>query len=132
VDAEAAARAWIDGWSAGWRALDPDPIAERYAEDAVFHSLVFRAPHRGREAVRDYAAENFSLEEDVEFWFGEPVADGDRAAVEWWASMREAGHVVTLAGVALLRFREDGLVAEHRDVWAAMDGRRAPFEGWGG
>ena len=32
--------------------------------------------------------------------------------------------VETIAGTSLLRFCEDGLVIEQRDVWAAVPGRR--------
>jgi hypothetical protein len=53
-----------------------------------------------------------------------PVVDGDRAAVDWWAvvTLRD-GSVETLAGTSLLRFADDGLVAEQRDVWATHAGR---------
>ena len=53
------------------------------------------------------------------------------AAVEWWASYREAGTKVTLAGTTVLRFGRDGLVAEHVDYWIEGSGRTAPFPGWG-
>ena len=62
-----------------------------------------------------------------EVWFGEPVTSGDRAAIEYWATIHVRGREVTLAGVSFLRFDSDGLVVEHRDVWAEADGahRRA-------
>jgi hypothetical protein len=48
------------------------------------------------------------------------VVDGDRAAVEYWAIITStSGDAETIAGVSLLRFDEDGRVAEHRDVWAS-------------
>ncbi len=59
-----------------------------------------------------------------EVWFGEPVTSGDRAAVEYWATIHVKGQDVTLAGVSFLRFDGDGLVVEHRDVWAEADGAR--------
>ena len=49
---------------------------------------------------------------------------GDRAAVEYWATMRVGGEEQTLAGTTLLRFDDDGLVVEHRDYWAMAEGRR--------
>jgi hypothetical protein len=52
--------------------------------------------------------------------FGEPIVDGDRAAVEWSAETTlKDGGTENLAGVSLLRFDEDGLVVEQRDFWAA-------------
>jgi hypothetical protein len=46
--------------------------------------------------------------------------DGDRAAVEWSAETRlKDGGGKKLAGVSLLRFDDDGLVIEQRDLWAS-------------
>jgi uncharacterized protein (TIGR02246 family) len=131
VDAEAAVRRWVEGWSEGWAAADPDRIAELYAEDAIFVSHPFREPHRGRAGVREYARWAFEDEETLDFSFGEPVAVGDRAIVEYRALMRSKGTERTLVGVALIRFGEDGLVLEQRDYWSMEDGRREPPAGWG-
>ena len=131
MDAEAAARRWVEGWSEGWAAADPDRIAVLYAEDAVFVSAPFREPHHGRAGVRDYARWAFEDEETLDFAFGEPAAAGDRAAVEYWALLSSQGSERTLAGVALIRFGDDGLVREQRDYWAMEDGRREPPAGWG-
>ena len=119
MDTDAAVRRWIDGWLTGWRALDAEQILVNYAEDAFYISHPFREQQTPREYVEWALAE----EEWAEPWFGEPVVDGDRAAVEWWAFVRENGRDVTLAGTSLLRFREDGQCVEQRDAWAVADGR---------
>jgi hypothetical protein len=72
------------------------------------------------------------LEADVDARFGRPIVEGDRAAVEWWATLVEDGEEITLAGFSWLRFDGDGLVAEQRDYWARRDGRTSPSEPWGG
>ena len=66
----------------------------------------------------------------MEAWFGQPIVDGDRAAVAWWASLTEDGREITLAGTSLLRFDADGLVADEWDTWNQADGRVAPTSGW--
>jgi len=114
-----AARRWVDAWMRGWRALDPEPIAAVYAAECFFLSHPFREP----QAPREYVEWAFAEEELAEPWFAEPVVDGDRAAVEWRACVRENGRDVTIAGTSLLRFREDGLCVEQRDAWAIVDGR---------
>ena len=119
MDTGDAARRWIDGWLRGWRALDPEPIVALYADDCLFLSHPFREP----QTPRGYVGWAFAEEDWAEPWFGVPVVDGDRAAVEWWAFVREDGRVITLAGTSLLRFREDGQCVEQRDAWAAADGR---------
>jgi ketosteroid isomerase-like protein len=119
VDTDEAVRRWIDGWSRGWRALDAEPIVALYADDCFFLSHPFREP----QAPRDYVEWALAEEDRAEPWFGEPIVEGDRAAVEWRAYVRENGRDVTLAGTSLLRFREDGLCIEQRDAWAVEDGR---------
>ena len=84
---EEAVRRWIDGWLRGWRALDPEPIVAVYADDCFFLSHPFREP----QTPREYVEWAFAEEEWAEPWFGEPLVDGDRAAVEWRAYVRENG-----------------------------------------
>ncbi len=55
-------------------------------------------------------------------WLGEPLVDGDAAAVEWRSVVVDETGVGTLAGVTLLRFGGDGLVAESRHYWHAEAG----------
>jgi ketosteroid isomerase-like protein len=123
--------AWLEGWSKGWATADPEPIGALYADDAVFRSHPFREPHVGRAGAHEYAHFAFEEEETVEFRFGEPIVDGDRAAVEYWAILRSDGKDHTLLGVAVLRFGPDGLVVSQRDYWSIEEGRREPPEGWG-
>ena len=121
MKAEAAARAWVDAWTRGWREHDPEPIAARYAADVVFRSHPFREPEDARTYVeRVFAGEGA----EPEVWFGEPIVAGDRAAAEYWAILRVEGRAQTLAGTSVLRFDPEGLVVEHRDYWAIEDGRR--------
>ena len=80
--------------------------------------------------VERYLDVVFAEEEDIECAFGEPIVNGDRAAVQWWASWTEAAQPVTMAGVTILRFDDEGNVVEHRDYWNQTDGRTRPYEGW--
>ncbi|MDQ3822946.1 MAG: nuclear transport factor 2 family protein [Actinomycetota bacterium] len=130
MDVDAAARHWAETWTRAWPAKNVDAIASLYADDALYRALVFREPELGVEGVRRYLRDNFAVEEDVECQFGEPVASGDRAAVEWWATWVEGGRRLTLAGATILRFRADGLVVDHRDYWNEVDRREPPFQGW--
>jgi SnoaL-like domain len=123
VDTEAAARAWVDGWTRGWESSDADEIGALYAEGAVHRSHPFREPEK---STRDYALRAFADEELVECRFGEPVVAGDRAAVEYWAILSAEGGEETLAGFAMLRFGPDGRVVEQRDYWSMEPGRRPP------
>ena len=126
MDVEAAARAWVEGWSRGWPARDAAGVAALYAEDAVFYSH----PFRERQAPRDYIVWAFGDQAEAECRFGDPVVSGDRAAVDWWAMITSSdGSVETIAGTSLLCFDADGLVVEQRDVWAGEPGRHE-LAGW--
>jgi hypothetical protein len=127
VNAEAAARAWIDAWDRAWRAKDVAPLAAVYTDDVVFRSHPFRDP----QPPLEYARGAFEEEgEELELWWGEPLVSGDRGAVEYWAVLTENDELVTIAGIATLRFGPDGRVAEQHDYWASTPGRKTPWESW--
>lgn len=130
MDIQAAAQRWADTWTRAWPACDVEAIASLYSEDAAYRALVFLEPDTGRPGVRRYLNENFAVEEGVECWFGEPVVSDDRAAVEWWGTWVENGERLTLAGATMLRFREDGLIVDHRDYWNHVERRLTPYPGW--
>jgi len=126
VDTKQAARRWAETWAAAWPRQDVEAIAALYADDAAYRALAFRAP----DTPSDYLRRTFAVESDTTCRFGEPVVTGDRAAVEWWGSWTEDGETLTLAGVTLLRFDDDGKVVDHRDYWNQAEGRIEPFPGW--
>jgi uncharacterized protein (TIGR02246 family) len=132
MDALGAARRWAASYRRAWLAGDVEAIAALYAEDAVHRSGPFREPHVGREGVRAYTEGAFDEESpDREVWFAEPVASGDRAAVEYWATFLEHGEPVTLAGCVFLGLDDDGLATATRDYWHQQPGRIPPPSGWG-
>jgi hypothetical protein len=117
VNTREAARRWSETWARGWRAHEPAEIVALYAEGAYFRSH----PFRSAQAPPEYIEPTLAAEEWAECEFGEPIVDGDRAAVEWSAETRlRDGGAEKLAGVSLLRFDADGLVVEQRDFWAQL------------
>lgn len=125
-----AARRWAREWERAWREHDAARVAALYADGVTFRS----APFRELDDPGAFAAAAFESEEpDPLVRFAEPVVvSGDRAAVEWWAIVRESGGPdTTIAGISLLRFGQDGLVVEERDVWNQVEERREPHKGWG-
>jgi len=126
-----AARRWAAVWQRAWESGEVDRIVALYAADARHWSAPFREPGIGREGVRVYVQGAFDEESDVRAWFGEPVVEGDQAAVPWWATLIEAGREATLAGTSILRFDGAGLVVSQWDAWNQTDGRSEPPPGWG-
>ena len=127
MDADAAARRWIDAWSRSWRELDADVLEPIYAPNAVFRSHPFREPQNPIEYARSALSEE---EGRPEVWMGQPLVSGDRAAIEWWATVIENGKPITLAGASLIHFDPDGRVIEQHDYWAQTDGHVPPWQGW--
>jgi hypothetical protein len=124
-----AVRNWARTWARGWATHDAELIASLYEDTAVFRSQPFRDP----QDPGAYAQWAFEDEESAEVWFAEPVVDGDRALVEWWAISHgtDAG-ATTLAGAASLWFGGDGRVRRQLDYWnQAEDTAQPPPEGWG-
>ena len=126
MNAMDAARRWARAWTEGWEALDPEPIIACYAPDARLSTQPFREPYRGTDGVREYVTQALREEEDPRVWMGEPIVEGDRAAISWWASLREDGADMTLAGTSVLRFDTDGRVIEQWDAWNQLPERRDP------
>ena len=95
-------------------------IAALYASGATFYSHPFRA----LQGPAEYVAWAFADQQAAECRFGEPIVDGTRAAVDWWAVVTSTdGSAQSLAGTSLLRFDAEGLVVEQRDAWADADAR---------
>jgi SnoaL-like domain len=130
LDTVEAARRWATVWRNGWESKDTDSIVALYAGEARHWSTPFREPGIGPDGVRAYVQASFDEEEEIRAWFAEPVVEGDRAAVAWWATMTEEGRETTFAGTSLLRFDSEGLVLSQWDAWNQTDGREQPRPGW--
>jgi ketosteroid isomerase-like protein len=131
MDRNEAARRWAEVWQSAWEARDTEAILALYHPDAVFSTQPFRRPYLGQAGVREYVSQALAEVENVRAWVGQPVVDGDRATIEWWAALTENGADITLAGTSVLRFDADGLVVEQRDTWNQAAGRREPPARWG-
>jgi hypothetical protein len=130
MDVLEAATRWSETWERSWADGETAAIADLYAPGATYRSHPHQDPEIGGAAA--YVNRIFPGESAVECRFGEPIAMGTRAAVEWWASLVEEAREVTLSGTTILTFDSDGLVVDHVDYWLQSDGRLAPFTGWAG
>ena len=122
---------WIAEYGRAWRERDADEVVHLFTEDAVYRSSPFREPHVGWDGVRAYWKQATATQDEIDLRFGVPVAAGNRAAVEWWAAMKDEGEEITLPGILILRFAPDGRCEELRECWHEEAGRREPPSGWG-
>ncbi|HWE57263.1 MAG TPA: nuclear transport factor 2 family protein [Acidimicrobiales bacterium] len=133
----------VDGWLAAyaraWREKDDIGIVQLFTEDALYRSSPTAPAHRGRDGIAAYWRRATQTQSDLDLRFGQPIQDGHRVAVEWWAVMKdpdwrpEAGSPwVTLPGCLLLRFSDLLLCQELREYYNPLFGEAAPApEGWG-
>jgi ketosteroid isomerase-like protein len=128
MDTRLAAGRWADTWVPAWKAHDVEAVVALYAEECVHRSAPFRPVHRGRAGLRGYLTAAFADESAVvDVRFTAPLVDGDRAWVEYRVVLRDRdGEPVTLAGSAVARFDEDGLIVESRDYWHEVAGEVPP------
>src|SRR5439155_24259747 len=117
-----AARRWAATWERGWRDPDATEILALYADGATLQSH----PFRRAIAPADYIVPTLAEEASADCEFGEPIVDGDRAAVEWRGDTRlkDGGdgtarrlvhpHLVTRCYLASLRATAPPALARNR------------------
>jgi ketosteroid isomerase-like protein len=121
---------WLEAYRVAWATADADAAAAIFTEDARYRDQPYDEPYVGRQGVHDYWTKVTATQSDIHFRYGKPIVDGDRAAVEWWVTLKNDGFQVTLAGEFYLRF--DGeLVADLREYWHVAEGAAVPPAGWG-
>jgi uncharacterized protein (TIGR02246 family) len=125
-------QAWLERYRLAWEDGDADAAAALFTEDAVYRSSPFREPHVGQKSIREYWRNATGTQSDTRVRIGRPVVEGDRVAVEWWATYTDADEGEgTLPGILMLRFARDGRCAELRETWNWEAGIRHPHPGWG-
>jgi len=122
---------WLDDYRSAWVARDPEAAAALFSEDAIYQEQPYEEPYRGREGVREYWTKVTATQSDIRMSYGTPIVDGDRAAVEWWVTLKNDGFEITLAGEFYLVFDEQGLVRVLREYWHFGEGAPTPQAGWG-
>jgi hypothetical protein len=122
---------WLAEYRRAWIERDADAAAALFTADALYREQPYEEAFAGPEGVRAYWAGVTETQSEVELEYGMPVVEGNRAAVEWWATLVNGGVEITLAGEFMLRFDENGLCQELREYWHFGEGRRTPPPGWG-
>lgn len=123
---------WLVAYADAWETADEDLIVSLFTEQATYRSSPFREPYRGHAEIRGYWQRGAGSQSETRVRMGRPyAADGARVAVEWWATMVEAGEQVTLPGCLLLRFAADGRCMDLYEYWNMAKGHHEPFSGWG-
>ena len=124
---------WIASYGRAWEERDADAAAALFASNAVYRDHPLGPPHLGSDGVHKYWSDVTVTQSAVSVRFGTPVvaADEMRAAVEFWVTMVNGGNDVTLMGILMLLFADDGRCSELREAWHFEAGHHEPPAGWG-
>src|SRR5512138_278941 len=93
---------WLERYRRAWIERDAAAASRLFTDDATYREQPFQAPFVGRAAIRDYWAKVTASQTSVELRYGQPIVDGNRLAVEWWANLQTTDGPITLAGEFLL------------------------------
>ena len=119
---KAASRAVFEIWMSG----ELDRLGEFVADEAVHHDPYDPYGAEGIEGHRKTIALNRRAFSDIEITIEDQIAEGDRLATRWSATMTHVGELggtpasgkrVRISGITVERF-EDGKVVE---AWRCMD-----------
>ncbi|MGI8518487.1 MAG: nuclear transport factor 2 family protein [Acidimicrobiia bacterium] len=122
---------WIEDYRLAWVNRDPDAAAALFTSEATYRSNIFEDPHLGQDGVRTYWASVTSGQSEVDVRMGRPFSDGQRVAVEFWATMNTGDGEITLPGCLLLDFDDAWHCRALREYWHVGPGRTKPPIGWG-
>ncbi|GAA2864371.1 ester cyclase [Streptosporangium fragile] len=108
-----AARTAFEVWSSG----DLDRLDEFVAVDVVHHDPYDPHGAQGLAGMKRSITRHRGTYPDLVFAIEDQVAEGDRVATRWTATMTHDGRQVTLTGVTLDRFANGKIV----EAWRVMD-----------
>lgn len=110
---------WLTAYGQAWETRDPEAAAALFTEDVVYYEKPHTEPARGRKGVRQYWADAVSGQEAVTFSFDILTTSADLSVAHWLTKLTRvpSGKQVTLDGIFVLKFAENGLCRELREWW---------------
>jgi len=111
-----------DAFRAAAEAKDFSQLDELFADDAAFRSPVVYSPYQGREAIKVLLGAVMKVFED--FRYTAQVENGENAVLMFEARVGDR----EVQGVDILRFGDDGRVAEMTVMVRPMSGMHALAE----
>jgi len=110
---KAASRAAFEVWSNG----DLDNLDTFIAVDVIHHDPYDPYGADGLSGMKKLIRKNRNLYPDLRILIEDQIAEGDKVATRWIASMNHNGKQITLRGITIDRF-ENGKIVE---AWRSMD-----------
>jgi ketosteroid isomerase-like protein len=128
----ATAERWLEGYARAWEEADPDSVASLFGEECAYRAHIFRDAHRGRDGVRAYWRRATDSQSNVRVRTGDLIVSGSTVVAEWWTTMTDTDEgPLTLPGILVLSFDDDGMCRSLREYWADGPGTQDPPDHWG-
>lgn len=110
---------WLTRYGHAWESGDPLMAADLFTEDATYQETPFDEPMQGRQAIMDYWAEVPITQKEISFSFTPMAVAGDEGIANWRATYIRvsSGAAVTLDGIMLCIFAEDGCCRSFSEWW---------------
>jgi ketosteroid isomerase-like protein len=128
------AHAFVEAYGRTWEAWDLDGFVELFSDDVVYVEHPVDETVVGRVEMERYIRKEQAEQGIARVRMGTPIVEGNRAVGEFWVVMsnREGQAESTLAGCFIATIDpDDGRCTHFRQYWFELDGRVAPFAGWG-
>jgi predicted ester cyclase len=126
-------RAFAERYTAAWCGMDPASVAAHYAPEG---SLAINGgpPAVGRDAITAVAASFYEALPDMQVYFDDLIADGDRIEYHWTFTGTNTGpggtgNAVRMQGYESWTIDADGLIAASRGSYDADEHARQLAEG---
>ncbi len=115
---------WLEAYGRAWERRDPEAAATLFSPDARYFETPFAAPATGRDGVRAYWADATRNQTDISFSFDIVSVSAGRGVARWRSRFTRlsTGASVTLDGIFLLEFDDDGLCRELHEWWHRSEG----------
>jgi predicted ester cyclase len=110
---KAASRVAFEVWNSG----DLDKLDTFIAPDVVHHDPYDPYGADGLIGMKKLIEKNRNIHPDLQITIEDQIAEGDKVATRWIATMTHVGQVVTLRGITIDRFENDKIV----EAWRSMD-----------
>jgi ketosteroid isomerase-like protein len=110
----------ITAYFANLRAMDVEAWVTTFADDAVSHDPLGAPPLKGRTALREFAANTWSLWESIDLQEQQIFVATNEAAVKWTGYGRtKGGREVRFEGVNVMIVNDQGKIQTLRAYWDA-------------
>lgn len=115
---------WLQKYGAAWVARDARAAGPLFTADAIYHENAFEAPMQGRAAIEEYWAKVTLDQREVKFESKVVSVSGNTGVATWKASFRleSTGATISLDGIFLLEFDEQGVCRSLREWWFVKAG----------